>query len=350
MILEQQLENYLLFLDENLGNHDVDSGNIEPFKDLIKKFKEVDYSVIFKLVMKTILIPNWTTIFDADNHLDSGKKTIVQQATILKDIIDSLKLEGKVNNKYLPDSVVEIINRDFLTDFYKVQVLSAELTSEYNLCNPEISWKDAHAERIRIAFYSALVCGNIDVIMPVFNKIEQIVKYGQFKYVNKFIDSSYLKKLRLQKSELGIHLPDTSLPHAFLNSELKSVSEEVLQKIGTFDIFPLFRPDIIQMIEGVANLSIAAAIADDYLDLGEDLENNKITGMTQGIKHDIKPGEVFSTTLLYIRVKLYDTNLTDYVKDHADQFLKVVFHDMPGFVQFCKEEVPFIFEHIFQRI
>ena len=349
-ILEQQLENYLIFLDENLGLHELQEGNIELFKDMIAKVKQVDYNTIFIAMLKTLLIPNWTVIFEADNHLDSGKKSLEQQTKILDNIISTLKTEGKVNSKYLPEKVAEIINRDFLTDLYKVNVLIAELSAEFNLCNPEISWKQAHAERIRVAYYSALLCGNSDIIMPIFNKFENIVKYGKFKYLNNFVDSNYFKGLRIQKSELGIELLDTKLSTIFFTAEMKQLGEEFLQKLGSLDIFPLIKPDIIQLFEGLADISIVAAIADDFLDLAEDIENNKITGMTQGLKSSVDPKHVFSTTLLYIRLKLYDTGLTDYIKDWADQLLKTIFNDMPGFAKFCKDEMPFLFDHIFQRI
>jgi hypothetical protein len=82
------------------------------------------------------------------------------------------------------------------------------------------------------------------------------------------------------------------------------------------------------------------------MDLKEDLENNKITGVTQAIAQGVNPLHILSTTIDYL-----NTTQSPLPTAHAwyVELMLLMYQDLDKCLEFCKSVSPYMFEVIFQR-
>ena len=309
-MLEQELKQYSTFLDSNLKQYDVqepDVAEMNAFADRVKSGLTQDIGKSFEEFFKYIIVPDWKVMFDADNFIDTGK-TLDEQREILGSLIMSLKRDGKFYEPFISEEITETLNTKFLNQEYKRYVLLSILESEYRLCNPEIAWKDALLDRIRIMFYSALFVADVDKVEDTIDMINQ----KTFKSV-------------IPKDIIAI-LKEFSITDAFA------------EKVTLFDV-----------LHYLTFISVGCGPSDDYMDLEEDLENNKITGVTQCIKQGIDVKHVLSTTLEYLKTKTPPSEVTTQGKKWFIDLMSLMYVDLKKCFEYCKSVTPYGYKIIFQR-
>lgn len=309
-IIEQYVSEYRSFLLNELKPYNIE----EPDMDLLNGYKEKvqeqladKHEKSIEDCMKFIVTDGWESIFKADNVIDTDK-TLEQQSIILQDTISSLEATSKLDNKHFPQEVVDVINKNFLCDGYKFYVLRALLVAEHNLCNPDIHFIDAICERVRIMYYSGILVANMD-------KVEDLLEI-----INKKESKMYIPKHIVNLLKLPI-LNDYML-------KIKQISS-------------------VDLLYAAATSSIVCAPSDDFMDLEEDLQNNKITGITQAIKQNIDPKTIMATTIKYLEHK-GDDRFPEFKKWILNVMI-LLCKDPKKCFDFCKSVSPGYFDIIFQR-
>lgn len=309
-VLEKYISEYKDFLTNNFHHYTIGEPDIEMLNNFKTKAQEHLTDTDQKSIedcMKFITTPGWEAIFKADNIIDTGK-TLEEQSKILNDTIFSLNTNFKLDNKHFPNDIVDTINTKFLCDTYKIFVLKALLVSEYNLCNPNIGFIDALCERTRIMYYSGLLVADLD-------KVENIIDMINKKQPKTYIPKSLINLL--------------SLP--FLKDYVK------VDQVSSVDALYV-----------AAFLAIICAPSDDYMDIEEDLQNNKINGITQAIKQNIEPKAVMATTIKFLEKVEIDQKFEE-SKKWALHTMIFLYKDTEKCLEFCKSVYPNLFETIFQR-
>lgn len=340
--IETQINAYKQFLLEHIGPHDIPLADITVLEEWVAELKvklNRDLGKTFEGVVKTVVVPNWKTIFEADNFIDTDK-TIEEQKIILASILDSLHKTGFVDDKYLPSHIVEIINRDFLKDSeYKVKVLIEELTAEYNLCNPDIDWVDALIERIRVMYYSGLLVGDMDGIETViekfnpekFDSIKDMVNIDEFNAYKSLLCNGNVKE-----------------SHPMEQLVTKTDIELAIQMLKEKQLLPR-KVSVLDAASSIAFICIGVAPSDDWMDLDEDLENHKITGITRAIDQGISPKDILQTTLLFLKKGVEEKGVFRNIELWYIELMTLMVQDLPKCLEFCKSVSPYMFESIFQR-
>ena len=312
-ILEKHLAEYRDFLTHKLKEYKVEEPDLEMLNEVKDEINErfVDkYGKSIEECMKFIVTDGWESIFKADNLIDTGK-TLEDQSKILQDTIFTLESNGILDNKYFPADVVATINNNFLCDGYKFYVLKALLVSEYNLCNSNIDCIDAICERVRIMYYSGLLVANMD-------KVEDLIEIINRKESKMYIPKYIINLLKLP----------------------------IIRDYIKFDQLSIF-----DLLYATAVASIICGASDDYMDLEEDLKNNKITGITQAIKQNIDPKVIMSSTIKFLKNKIEDDKFADFpkFKKWSLNVMILLYKDPPKCLEFCKSVSPQYFDIIFQR-
>jgi hypothetical protein len=309
-IIEKYISEYRDFLSNKLKLYNIEEPDMEmlnEYKEKVQEQLEDKHEKSIEDCMKFIVTDGWEMIFKADNIIDTDK-TLEEQSRILQDTIFSLNANSVLDNKHFPVEVVDIINKNFLCDGYKFYVLKALLVSEYNLCNPNISYIDAICERVRIMYYSGLLVANMD-------KVEDLLEL-------------------INKKEAKVYIP------RFIINLLK------LPIIN--DFFPKIEQlSTIDLLYASAICSIICAPSDDFMDLEEDLQNNKITGITQAIKQNVDPKMIMATTIKFLKNKS-DDRFPEF-KKWAIHVMILLYKDSKKCFEFCKSISPEYFDTIFQR-
>lgn len=354
--IESEIFSYKTFLIKHIGNHEVPPADISLLREWVCQIQskvESDLGKKFEDAVKTVIVPNWKTIFEADNYIDTGK-TIEEQRVILKSILDCLRSTGFVDNKYLPDHIVKVINRDFLTTSdFKTLILIEELTAEYNLCDPSISWIDALIERIRVMYYSGLLVGDIDGIetliakfhpsnvKSVINKLDS----SSAELISQHIDIGEFDKLTKEFFNIGNIRDRHPLEDVITPCDITMALNILKEK----HILPEHKLQLLDATRSIALICVGVAPSDDWMDLQEDTENNKITGITRGIQEGISPHDILSTTILYIRSKIEKESAFSSIELWYVELMTLMHQDLPQCLEFCKSVSPYMFESIFQR-
>lgn len=309
-ILEKYISEYKDFLTNHFYHYAIDEPDIDMLNNFKMKAQEQLADTNQKSIedcMRFITTSGWECIFKADNIIDTGK-TLDEQSRILSDTIFSLNTNYKLDNKYFPSEIVDTINTKFLCDTYKIFVLKALLVSEYNLCNPNIGFIDALCERTRIMYYSGLLVADLD-------KVEDIIDMLNKKHPKTYIPKTLINLMALP----------------FIKDYVK------VDQVSSIDTLYV-----------AAFLAIICAPSDDYMDIEEDLENNKINGITQAIKNNIEPKAVLATTIKFLEKTQVDQKFEE-SKKWALHIMMFLYTDTNKCLEFCKSISPIFFETIFQR-
>ena len=99
-VIEREIDKYVEYMLENTKGHTMDPGNTSPIEDLAADYEDIDFDTIAAKITAVTLVPNWPAIFQADNHLDSGKKSLDQQRALIGALIEDLRTSGKVSNSF----------------------------------------------------------------------------------------------------------------------------------------------------------------------------------------------------------------------------------------------------------
>ncbi len=309
-IIEKYISEYRHFLTHKLRNYKLEDPDLEMLNEQKEKVEEEfkdKYEKSIEDCMNFILTDSWKTVFKADNIVDTGK-TLDEQAKILQDTIFSLDANNVLDNKHFTDDIVQEINTKFLCDGYKFYVLKALLVAEYNLCNKNISYIDAICERVRVMYYSLLLVTNMD-------KVEDLLEIVNRKESKLYIPKHIVNLLKLPIIRDYIRVDQVS---------------------------------VVDILYASALCSIICGPSDDYLDLEEDLQNNKITGMTQAVKEGIDPKTIVATTIKFLKDDLRFPEFPEFRK-WAVHVMLLLYKDTPKCLEFCKSISPEYFSIVFQR-
>jgi len=329
-ILEIEIEKYRQFLSENFKIQDIRAPNMEMLNDYKDTFharmSENPVKFSFDDQVKYFLVAGWKSMFKIDNLIDKDKP-IKEQKEILEHTLNSIKTSGKIDTTYFSGEDVDIINTNFLTDENKVYILIELLESEIKLCNENIPLTDALFNRLRIIYYSLLF---------VFNKDKLEVFVNTFNNPEK---RRYLPKLILEILKVG-NITETDVENilglSFLEDFKKYIDGWDMSMIDVFKFFILS--------SGIICLS------DDYMDIKEDISNNKITGITQCIKTGIDPRTLTSATILYMFVHLEKMDVPPKTTELFKELVHFAYNDEKEFLKYFKEISPELFTYLCQRI
>lgn len=309
ILLEKELKKYSSFLDSSLKEYEVPYPNkdhMNAFVDRIKSKISEDVGKTAEEMFMYIVVPHWKVMFDGDNFIDTDK-TLDEQKEILGTLIQSIKNTGFIEN-FIDEESTEILNKHFLSDDYKRHILLAILQSEYNLCNEDIHWKDALLERIRIMFYSGLFIGDID-------KVDDIIDMVNNKTIKSILPKNVITLLK------------------------------ALEITTTFNETFTF----IDLLHYLIFISIGSGVSDDYMDLEEDIDNNKITGITQCVKHHIPIKHILSSTIEYLKQIITPYEYTEKAKKWFVDLMSLMYLDLNDCLAFCKSISPYGYKIVFQR-
>jgi hypothetical protein len=311
-ILETEIAKYRKFLMENFRLHEIRQPNFEilnGYKNKVQEYLKENRNENIEDQMKYILMPGWKSVFDADNVIDTDN-SLEKQKQILEYTLKTLESSQKIDTTYFSQEIVDTINGIFLSDSTKLYVLQALLKTEHALCNENITILDALCERVRVMYYSGMMVCDI-------NKVEDVVDFIN-KKENKKILPSYIVNI--------LKLP-------YINN-LVSVNQL----------------SIVDLLHLAAFAGIICGPSDDYMDLKEDIENNKITGITQCVKENVDPKIAVSATITFLINSLDDKILSNDVRTWCTEVMIFLYHDIKGCLKFCREVSPELFDTVFQRV
>jgi hypothetical protein len=316
-ILEFEIERLRSFLTEHLADYTFPSADVEPLQAYFRKIQfhiQRDLGKSFEELAKSVMLPNWKKIFDADNYIDSGR-SISEQHELISKIIDSIEKTGKVD--HLPTKMAESINSEFLISEYRKLVLLEELNAERRLMNESIHWIDACLERVRVMYYSVLLVVKIDEVQSLAEKANLIF---------------YEKNTEILES-------------VFSKKEIEFLFNEIERE----DIVPEIKPTVTDGLRLLAYCATAVSISDDLMDIEEDLENQKITGITQAQKYGISPHILHGTFIRYLEE--YYSEVPQFKRGQMwfRELVLLTHQDFQKCVEMCREVSPYLFTYFFQR-
>ena len=329
-ILETEIEKYKEFLSENFKVQDIRAPNMEllnAYKDTFRtRMSEHPVKFSFDDQVKYFLIAGWKSMFKIDNLIDKDKP-IEEQKEILEHTLNSIKTSGKIDTTYFSTEDIEIINTNFLTDENKVYILIELLESEIKLCNENIPLTDALFNRLRIIYYSLLFVFNndkLEVFINTFNNPEK---------------RRYLPKLLLEVLKVE-NITETDLE----NIVGTSIIEDLKKYIDGWEM------SMIDIFKFLIISSGIICLSDDYMDIKEDISNNKITGMTQCIKNNIDPRALTSATILYMFFHLEKVDVPPKATELFKELVLFAYNDEKEFLKYFKEISPELFTYVCQRV
>ena len=207
------------------------------------------------------------------------------------------------------------------------------------MCKRDISWTDALKERIRVACYSILLCANPDLVGTLFAHSAELEKIGirvDLPAGQKAVDEKILENLKKELKEI---IGKGKNGGKILSAELWA-EDYVEGRVA----------EEYEIVQAFCILSICIAIGDDYLDMAEDIENNKITGITRGLEMGIPAENVFRTSSMYLMVFIMKN---DWLKKDNKLFLinliNVITNNPKKFMEACISRCPKFLSNIFQR-
>lgn len=337
-ILETELDLFRDFLKNNLREYEIPAANVSRLEEWyleLKKNTEIDVGKSVELALQETLIPNWKLIFKIDNQIDDGK-SLEEQKTLLADTIEDLKQTGTISTKHFTPEIVKVVNRDFLNLPAKVHATIEELSAELRLCDPDIEWIDAICDRIRIAYYSVLIVIDKDKIERLLHQAVNVKKIDMSYDITNYFDDVE-KYLDLEESS---NVP-TTIPVRQLISLFEKIKEQ--------DALPTRKLNFFDVISTLAIVAQGTATADDIMDIQEDLEKNKITGVIRCMNAGISTNTIFSTLIAYLIKKAKVIPIVDKVQVWLIEFLCLMYHEQPKCLEFCRSVIPDFFSVFFQR-
>lgn len=311
-IVEAEIEKYRKFLTSNFKLYEIREPNMEllnEYKEKTQKYLAEHRNENIEDQMKYILTPGWKSVFDADNVVDTGN-TLPKQKEILEHTLKTLELTGKVDYTFFPTETADIVNANFLSENSKTYILQSLLKAECALCDENISIVDALCERVRIMYYSVLMVCDME-------KVEDLVD---------FINEKENKKI---------------LPAVIVN---------ILKLPGIRNLITIEQLSIVDLLHLGAFAGIICGPSDDYMDMEEDIENNKITGITQCVRKGIDPRMAVSTTILYLINGLEEKSISSDARTWSTEVMIFLYKDIKGCLKFCRNISPELFDTVFQRV
>ena len=337
-ILETEIHLFRDFLVNNLKEYEIPAANVarlEEWYSELRKNTDIDIGKSMELALQETLIPNWKLIFKIDNQIDDGK-TLDEQKTLLADILEDLKTTGTISTKHFTPETVKVVNRDFLNFPAKIQATIEELSAELRLCNPNIEWLDAICDRIRIAYYSVLIVIDKDKIERLLHQAVNVKKIDMSYDITNYFDDVD-KYLDLEESS---NVP-TTIPVRQLISLFEKIKEQ--------DALPTRKLNFFDVLSTLAIVAEGTATADDIMDIEEDLEKNKITGVIRCMDAGIPTNTIFSTLIAYLIKKAKLVPIVDKLQLWLIELLCLMYHDQAKCLEFCRSVVPDFFNVFFQR-
>jgi len=334
-ILETELDLFRDFLLNNLKDHEVpkaDISRLESWYSEMKKDVNVDVGKSVETALQETLIPNWKLIFKIDNEIDDGK-SLEEQTKLLADTIQDLKENGKLSTKHFKQEIVKIVNREFLNFPAKVQATIEELSAELRLCNTNIEWIDAMCDRIRVAYYSVLMVIDKEKIERLLQQVATVKKIDVSYDINNYFD------------DVDKYLDLEEVPPTIPVRQLIDLFEKVKQN----DVLPTRKLNFFDIISTLAIVSEGVATADDIMDIEEDLEKNKITGVIRCLNTGISVNTIFSSLITYLIKKVKLVPIVENVQLWLIELLCLMFHDQKKCLEFCRSISPDLFNTFFQR-
>jgi hypothetical protein len=316
-ILEDELEKFRSFLLENTEVYTFEPADITPIRIYARNIQSKlaqDMGKSFEEIVKSTMIRNWKTIFHADNYIDTGR-TLEEQRELIKTIITSIETTGKVSD--LPTTMMNIINAEFLDTEYRKSVLLEELRAEYRLTDPSIDWISACLERTRVMYYSVLTVVKCEVIRSIVEKLYAIAydrKVEAFENI-------------FTKEEIDMLLREAILHNAIPEKEISQTDGLCL----------------------LARSAVVVSVTDDFMDLEEDLENDKRTGITCGQKIGISPSMLMSTVIQYMETIYSDVPQIRSLQLWFRELVILAYQDSQKCIETCREISPYLFTYFFQR-
>ena len=308
--LEQQLDEYMAFMEKELRHHDFEPPN-QKLEAWIQQYDDVDVDEMAIEVNRLFLIPQWDILFDADDHLDSGKKPLAVQKYLITSVIHDLKTVGRLTTKYIPEKIVTPINANVLTHPVRVEAMILELTAELKLCDPTLSWQEGLRERIRVAFYTMMLIVNLDVLDALTEDVDKVEEMAK----KLSVDPSHVEWLRSRtparsysgekeafKPKLAAFLERMQRDEVTKVDVKEIVANEDVATVTTLleNRVPIMKGNEFEAIHMFFMFAMIICVGDDYIDREEDKKNFKTTGFTKAIEKGIPPSHLLSTTKVYV--------------------------------------------------
>jgi len=316
-VLEDELEKFRSFLLEHIAVYEYPPANIDPIRVYAREIQSKlaqDMGKSFEELVKSTLLRNWKTICYADNYIDTGR-TLEEQRELIGKIIHSIETTGKVS--HLPTGMTNIVNTEFLDSEYRTSVLLEELRAEYRLTDPTIDWVNACLERVRVVYYSVLTIVKPDAVRRIAEKLYSIV-YDR---------------------ELG------PIENVFTKEEVACLYDEAV-KHGAIPSKELTQRDAIYAL---AIGSVIISITDDFMDVEEDSENEKLTGITCSMKEGYPPNALESTAIEYLSSFTTDIPQIRDIQKWFRELVILAYQDSQKCIEACREISPYLFTFLFQR-
>lgn len=339
--LEKQLDGYMTFMESELRYHHFEPFAKKDLDEMFKQYEDVDVDEIALEINRLFLIPKWDILFDADDHLDSGKKSLTVQKFLITSVIHDLKSVGRLTTKYIPETIVSTINTNVLTHPVRIEAMILELTAELRLCNPSLSWQEALRERVRVAFYTMLLIVNLDVLDALTEEIDKVEEIATMLKVDKAhvdwlrgrtVTRSYSAEKERFKPKLKA-LWDRFENNATVNSmveedefrEAKEIfeNEDVKAAKALLEskdprwlkyVVPC-QSNEFEAIHMFFMFAMIICVGDDFIDKEDDAANFKTTGITKALEKGIPPNHLLSTTKVYVLSNIMGyTSITSKVK------------------------------------
>ena len=359
-IIETEIERITTFLRESTKEYEIPEPNTEFIKKHINSLQKKLSPTLEKNVeglIYSLILPTWRTMFEIDNFIDTDK-TLEEQKEIIQDLIESVESTGKITDKYIPTHLVEIVNRDFLVSDLKRRVLIAELKAELKLCNPEIDWIDAVAERMRVMHFSGALVIEMTAIRTLLDRLTVMMESTLYSYIPKEVHVLGSKYLALGKEYANRFFPYLEInPEHPVEGWIRNIYTEVdivelmkqLPLIKKFPDLPNQKITISDLVVPIAQMCGGVAIGDDYMDLEEDLQNNKVTGITRAIKQGIPAKYVLSTACIYSQGIVEEHSFATETQRWFIELMGMLYHNQQECLRLCSEASPFIYKNLFQR-
>lgn len=316
-ILEDELRRFQSFLFENVDTYTFDPADIEPIRQYTKYIQSKltqDIGKCFEDAAKATMLPNWKMLFHVDNYIDTGR-TLDEQRELIGAIIQSVETTGKVT--HLPDGMKKVINSEFLDTEYRKSILLEELAAEYRLTDPTIDWISACLDRVRVMFYSVLAVGKPEIVR---------------EYADRAYTIFYDHKL-------------DAIDNLFNKEEVEFLHSEA-QKQNAIPEKEISQEDALRLLAWVA---VVVSINDDFMDIEEDTENQKITGITCAVRDGLAAHTLQSTVIHYMEMTYSEIPQICNAQRWFREMVVLCYQDSQKCIETCREISPYLFAFFFQR-
>lgn len=297
-VAEECSEQLRAFLREKMAFYELR----QPMKDELREAavrwrtnteKEFGHHDLDSIAMR-FLAPNFHIIFDADDAIDE-QPNVERQRKMFTISLEAIKSEN-YDQLPFPAEFREVLVRDILTGPEKRAALVEELAAEVRLLDPNVDWIDATLDRIRIAFYSAIICINEPALA---------------KYVEEYKSAALAEKLY-------------------------RIAEDKLGKMN---------PNVVRAMRLAWFAAAMVATGDDLIDLEEDLRTNKNTGMTRCGN----PDALYASVLTFIQSRLNPDLYANGYERWVVEFFLWFYHNPNEVIDFVTSQSPLAAKFVYKR-